>query len=288
MKNSKITALLIGTTALLGSCTSTKKTSEKMEPVNLKEIVLKGEKAFFGDYNPEGIKEYFTENYIQHNPHVPTGRETVIGFLPALKQAGTTVKTHRIFQDGDFVVTHNTYDNAQAFGAKEIVSFDVYRLAHGKIAEHWDNITPIVAKTASGRSQFDGPTEVIDLDKTEANKALVKNFIDDILFGKKPNKITDYISTKKYHQHNTAIEDGIAGLGKAIEYLVSQNNMFHYTKVHKILGEGNFVLTMSEGEWSGKKQAFYDLFRIENGKIVEHWDVISEIPTEMAHNNGKF
>ena len=45
---------------------------------------------------------------------------------------------------------------------------------------------------------------------------------------------------------------------------------------------------MSEGEWNGKPQAFYDLFRLTDNKIVEHWDVIQEIPAEMAHKNGKF
>jgi predicted SnoaL-like aldol condensation-catalyzing enzyme len=45
---------------------------------------------------------------------------------------------------------------------------------------------------------------------------------------------------------------------------------------------------MSEGEFAGVPTAFFDLFRVENGKISEHWDVISEIPSEMAHQNGKF
>ena len=64
--------------------------------------------------------------------------------------------------------------------------------------------------------------------------------------------------------------------------------MFTYTKIHEVLGEGDFVLTVSEGEWNGKSQVFYDLFRIENNLAVEHWDVISPIPSEMAHENGKF
>ena len=65
--------------------------------------------------------------------------------------------------------------------------------------------------------------------------------------------------------------------------------MFKYTKIHKVLGEGNFVLTISEGEWNGKQQAFYDLLRFENGKAVEHWDVIQEIPAEnLANQNTMF
>ena len=63
-----------------------------------------------------------------------------------------------------------------------------------------------------------------------------------------------------------------------------------YDKVHRVLGEGNFVLTTSEGSFGGKPTAFYDLFRVEQGKIVEHWDTIETIPAraEWKNPNGKF
>lgn len=291
-------AIVIATgIALLAACKTGQKTESKepkettnmeVKEESLKETALKAQDAFFKEYSADGIKKYFTEDYIQHNPHVPTGREPVLGFLEPLKNAGTTSTTHRILQDGDFIVLHNSYDNAEAFGGKEMVAFDVWRMKDGKVAEHWDNLTPKVAQTASGRSQVDGPTEVTDLDKTDANKELVKKFVDDVLFGNAPEKITEYVSTEQYDQHNPLVKDGLEGLNEAITYLISQNNMFIYKKVHKVLGEGNFVLTMSEGEWGGKPQAFYDLFRVKDGKIVEHWDVIQEIPTKMAHENGKF
>ena len=57
-----------------------------------------------------------------------------------------------------------------------------------------------------------------------------------------------------------------------------------------MVGEGNFVLAISEGEVGNKPTAFYDLFRVEAGKIAEHWDVISAIlpDSEAANSNGKF
>ena len=61
-------------------------------------------------------------------------------------------------------------------------------------------------------------------------------------------------------------------------------------KNHRILGEGNFVLSVSEGEFAGKHVAFYDLFRVEAGKIAEHWDTIEVMPAkaDWKNSNGKF
>lgn len=276
-------ALLLGCTSVAAENSNTHKVTSPM-----KQIAMQAQDAFFKDYDGQKVQQYFRQDYIQHNPHVPTGIEPVLGFLPVLKEAGTSYQTHRLLQDGDFIIMHNTYDNAEAFGAKQVVTFDIWRMQDGQVAEHWDAVTPKVEQTASGRSQVDGPTEIKDLDKTQANKALVTNFMQDVLFGKAPEKITDYISDKQYDQHNPMVKDGLAGLNEALSYLASQNNLFEYHKIHRILGEGNFVLTQSEGRWNGKPQAFYDLFRVEAGKIVEHWDVIQEIPAKMAHANGMF
>jgi predicted SnoaL-like aldol condensation-catalyzing enzyme len=62
-----------------------------------------------------------------------------------------------------------------------------------------------------------------------------------------------------------------------------------------VLGQGNFVLTLSEGivratDGAAAPTAFYDLFRIEEGQVVEHWDVTETIPPseEWKNDNGKF
>jgi len=285
----KILSTSLFLVAVLAGCNTYSTKSDNLK-VNspMKEIAIKAQDAFFKDYNATEVKKYFREDYIQHNPHVPTGLEPVLNFLPELKTAGTTYQNHRLLEDGDFIIMHNTYSNAEAFGAKDVVTFDVWRMQDGQVAEHWDAIAPIVKETASGRSQFDGPTIVEDVDKTEVNKKLIANFMEDVFFGKAPEKISEYISSEQYDQHNTMVKDGLDGLNEALAFLASQNNMFEYHKVHRILGEGNFVLTQSEGHWNGKPQAFYDLFRIKDGQIVEHWDIIQQIPAEMAHDNGMF
>ncbi len=280
-------------TGLFAACNSGKPTSNnqqsKTPAMSKKETVG----TFLGavlQNDPASMRELANADYIQHNPFIPTGLEPFIQMLPVLQENGTTAENIRMFRDGNYVFMHNIWRNAKPFGADEMVSFDIIRLDEkGKVAEHWDAMTPLVKETASGRTQTDGPTEATGLDKTEENKALAKAMVEDILMGKNPEKITDYISAEQYGQHNPGIKDGLSGIMEAVEYLTSQNNMFKYTKIHKVLGEGNFVLTVSEGKWNGKQQVFYDLLRFENGKAVEHWDVIQEIPTEgLANNNGMF
>ena len=236
------------------------------------------------------MRELANPDYIQHNPFIPTGLEPFIELLPVLAEAETTAENIRMFEDGNYVFMHNIWRNAAPFGADEMVSFDIIRVdENGKVAEHWDALQPLVAETASGRTQTDGPTDVTDLDKTEDNKALAVALVEDVLMGKNPDKITDYISAESYAQHNPYIKDGLSGIVEAVEALTAQNNMFQYTEIHAVLGEGNFVLTVSEGQWNGTTNAFYDLFRMEDGMIVEHWDVIQPVPTEgLANDNGMF
>jgi len=295
MKSMKKVITVFVLAGILASCGTTKTNStsknnqSKTKTMNNKEIVG----TFLGavaKQDAETMRKFANADYIQHNPFVPTGLEPFIGLLPVLKENGTYAENVRLFQDGDYVFMHNIWHNAKPFGADEMVAFDIIRVdENGKVAEHWDAMTEWVKETVSGRTQTDGPTTATDLDKTEANKALAKSMVEDILMGKNPNKIKDYISTEQYDQHNPGIKDGLSGIVEAVKYLTSKNNMFKYTKIHKVLGEGNFVLTVSEGEWNGTTNVFYDLLRFENGKAVEHWDVIQPIPTEgLAHNNGMF
>ena len=284
-----LAALLVAGGVVTASSHSTPTTPEGAAPMTPNELVLAGFAALFTDFDVEALPDLFAEDYIQHNPGVPTGLAPVMGVLPAIEASGLRVTTHRVFADGDLVVLHSTYENAQFFGAPTLVGFDVFRVADGKIVEHWDNLQPPAAPNASGRTMTDGPTEVTDLDRTEANKARVAEFAQAVLIEGDFARITDFIvGGEAYAQHNPLFGDGITALGAAFDELAQQGNAIRYSTVHQVLGEGNFVLMMAEGTFGTTPTAYYDLFRLEDGMIVEHWDVIQEIPEEMAHTNGKF
>jgi predicted SnoaL-like aldol condensation-catalyzing enzyme len=248
-----------------------------------KKILKQAMDALFQNFSEEQMRRLYTEDYIQHNPNVPTGLDAVIGLLPILKEANFGYTTHRVIEDGDLLLTHTTYHNASVFGAETVIAFDLWRMEQGKVAEHWDCIIPKHAQTASGRSQVDGMTEVTDLSKTEKNKALVKRFVADVLIPEDFSKMNQYISNGLYDQHNPLVKDG----PEALQEVISVSGLKNH-KIHRVVGEGNFVLTQCEGEWNGKPVAIYDLFRVADGQIVEHWDVIQEIPGNMAHENGMF
>ena len=236
--------------------------------------------------DPKPIGYINSDKYIQHNLMIGDG---IAGFGELMKnipQGSIKVNVIRAFSDGDYVFTHTDYN---FFGPK--AGFDIFRFEDGRIVEHWDNLSAkVVTPNPSGHSLFDGPTEAIDLSKTKSNKMLVKDFVDTILIKGQFDKLSNYYAGDNYIQHNTAIADGVSGLGKALKAMAEQGIKMVYTKNHIILGQGNFVLAVSEGEFAGQYTCFYDLFRVENHKIAEHWDVIETIlpESQWKNSNGKF
>lgn len=255
-----------------------------LEPSNKEKAVALLNSFNTGDQAP--IAYINPEKYIQHNLAVADG---LAGFGEVMQHAppqGFKAEVIRAFEDGDYVFTHTQYD---FFGPK--AGFDVFRFENGLIVEHWDNLLEVQPPNPSGRTQFDGATAITDLDKTEANKQVVRSFIESVLLNHEMDKLTTYINPELYLQHNPAVADGLDGFGEAMQYFAKNGLVMEYSKLHKVLGEGNFVLAMSEGRFGkGAPTAFYDLFRLEDGLIVEHWDVIAPIPpkSEWKNDNGKF
>lgn len=236
------------------------------------------------------VLDFIDQNIKSHNYGLPDKKSTYEGYFID-EPSGATVGNIRVFEDNDFVVMHNHYENVEGY-PERIITFDIVRFKDGKIIEHWDNVMEVLPKNPSGHTQVDGPKEPTDLDKTEINKTIVSDFVSTILVKGEIDKLENYIDPGKenYIQHNPSIADGLSGLEKAFEEMKKQGNSMVYSKTHKILGEGSFVLAISEGTLTGKGTSFYDLFRVANGKIVEHWDIIETIApkSEWQNANEKF
>lgn len=244
----------------------------------------------FANGDAKKAESLLAEGYIQHNLAYGTGRGAFVGSVAYLASAPvkTTVNNIRAFADGDKVFLQTVYNFA---GAGEQVAFDIFRFdENGKIAEHWDNLAAKAGPNPSGRTQIDGATELKDIDKTEENREIVKNFLYDVMQGNHPEKTPDYFDGDVYIQHNSGIADGLSGLGAALAALAEQNIQMIYTTVHQVLAQGNYVLAVSEGTFGGAPTSYYDLWRVENGKIVEHWDVMETIAEKSTwqNQNGKF
>src|SRR5262245_48176065 len=177
-----------------------------------------------GDPKPAGVVN--PKKYVQHNLAVGDGIEGFVAVLKMLPKDSAKVKTVRVFQDGDFVFAHTEYD---FFGPK--VGFDVFRFEGGKVVEHWDNLqeTP-KGPNPSGHTMTDGPTEAKDLDKTEANRKLVRGFVEDILVNGRFDKLAGYFDGDAYVQHNPQIGDGLSGLGKALDAMALRGIAMKYDK----------------------------------------------------------
>lgn len=235
-------------------------------------------------------RSLLAEGYIQHNLAYGTGRVAFIASVDYLSSAPvrTSVENIRAFEDGDKVFLQTVYNFA---GAGEQVAFDIFRFDDdGLIAEHWDNLAPLAGPNPSGHTQIDGCMQLEDLDRTEGNRALVEDFLVDVMQGKHPEKTASYFDGDSYIQHNTGIADGLSGLGSALEALGKQGIQMIYDKTHMVLAQGNFVLAVSQGTFAGEPTSYYDLWRVEDGKIAEHWDVMETIADKSTwkNDNGKF
>ncbi len=255
--------------------------SNKLE--NAKKLYLEG----IRDGNPDVVNKYSGARYTQHSTGVEDGPEGFQKFFTGFLQRTTDrdIRIIRTIEDGRYVFLHVFQDIDK--GTAQWVTADMFDTdENDKLIEHWDVIAAYKdpSQTAYGNDVIFGDFEIKDQDKTEANKILVRKYLTDVFQNKNHHAITQYISSYNFIQHNADLPNGI----EAMKDLLAKGDV-QYDFIFKLIGQGNYVVSYSKVIAKGDELAVFDIFRIEDGKIVEHWDNIEPIPprNEWA-NTGKF
>jgi len=120
-----------------------------------KQIALRALTGAFIDKDPSVVERYFAPDYIQHNPAIPNGPKAIADFIASLSK-DFSYEPGMAVAEGDMVMVHGRY---VGFGKKPMVAVDIFRVANGKLAEHWDVLQEEVpaSATASGNPMFRVP-----------------------------------------------------------------------------------------------------------------------------------
>ena len=234
------------------------------------------------------IDRFFSDQFVQHDPNIADGLSGLRAFVAEVAHSPTTdVTIYRTVVDGDIVVLHSKYEGWPGFSGP-VIAFDLFRFKGGKIVEHWGGQTPETDPNPSGHTQVDGPTAVTDPERTEANRALVRSFKQVVTVQLRFDRVGEFINGDHYIQHASKVGDGVARM-KARVAQMEKSGGAPVLLPRRYIAEGNFVLCLVEAR-TEPPTANYDLFRVENGKIAEHWDVLSIIPPEnrWKNTNGPF
>lgn len=251
---------------------------------NVKSLYLEG----IRDGNPRDVmKKYTGHRYTQHSTGVGDGKDGFIEFFDdfLIRNPVREIDIVRIFEEGQYVFVH-AYQNLNNGDAKW-VTMDFFETdPHDKIIEHWDVITAYNEQPPGALSQINGPTTITYTGETHKNKALVEAMIHNVLARNSDTLNAAHYIHPHYIDHSAKIIDGLQLL---LPPGTSSKRICWYDEIVLLVGCGNFVATLCKVRDQGRQYAQMDLFRVEAGKIIEHWDTTEPVcNADKGVNSGKF
>jgi predicted SnoaL-like aldol condensation-catalyzing enzyme len=254
--------------------------------MNLKEIARKYISAV-NHYDVDSILNMVEENYIQHNPLVPTGRSAFIEFLSKLKLHGSRIENLRLFEDGHYIFMHHIWHNAAPFGSKSTLAFHIVRINQdGHVAEHWNVMTPLKEVELLSCKSFGGSRTTASPNLTIDTRNRTIRLGQELM----ERDVSEAAFKSFFHQDFVDHSSPVDPSGKDLfGQIYGANPKLKYLRQHKVFAEGEFALSISEGGAETDHVIIYDLFRYESGQIKERWSISQLIPkAQLANDNTMF
>lgn len=317
-ENSGNTAPETGTTTTPESTPS----AEEAKIIANKQLVLNMYNDILNGHQLDKADQYLAEDYIQHNPYAATGREGFVSFFtPFIKEnPDYKVNLRGMIGQGDLVAVFTTPDtsastpspgttesnesssnteSAASTSASTAVApgavVDIYRIADGKIAEHWDVSQSAGSTTDDAALQNLLPSasteaKLADTDRATvaANASFVGNFVNSF-FNEHNTDIANEAVSENVTQHGSDIQNGRSAL---ISHYLTQFRSNPNTKatVSNTIAEGDLVLVHSHMQTSDtdRGNSVINIFRVDNGQIAEIWTLSQPVPEKSANDNTMF
>jgi predicted SnoaL-like aldol condensation-catalyzing enzyme len=259
-----------------------------------KAITVQVLKRLFEDGDVSVVDRYIRPDYIQHNPLAPNGSAAIKAFAGPMTTQFPDLKydIKRVIAEGDLVLVHSNV--VLTPGARGNAVVDIFRFDRDHmIAEHWDTSQQVPATSVSGNDMF-STVSAPRVDRpgpwwwTASSKRTVTGYFDQLVVRKDTDAVR-YLAPE-YHQHNPAIPSGSAGLREMFAALFQQFPQMTVER-KRVVAEGDLVAVHSHYRISpaDRGQSVVDIFRVRpDGKIVEHWDVVQDVPETSANDNTMF
>jgi len=181
-----------------------------------------------------------------------------------------SIKIHRLFSNNTQTFAHvETRKDAKYYA--NMILFE-----SGKTYKKHVAIQEVPKNQVGGITMFDGVKTLKQDSNIAQNKELISSFLNDVWIAGNINIVSDFFHEDKVIQHNPIVENNVEGLFNFIKLITDQGVTLQYQKVLASFAQGNMVMTYSKGLLAGEEHLFADLFRLENCKIIEHWDVIQK------------
>ena len=201
-----------------------------------KDVAVAATTELFGKKDPAAVDRWVSRDYIEHSATVTAGSEGLRALVTSLGPE-FDYEPVRVLADGGFGGPARRLPGLRRYAAGRVRHPEgsgretCRALERGHTDGHWD--------TVSGRIQIDGPTEVFQPEETEANRAIVAVFAEQVLRGADYSALTDYISTETYRQHNPEAADGLDGFGAAVTRWAHEDKNLVYQTIHKVIAKAS-------------------------------------------------